>query len=359
MANRDILALGTSAGGFMALRHLAARFRPGLPASVLVVIHLPSEFNSALDVLLTQAGPLPAKFAADGDPLERGQIYIAPPASHLLVDGARLRLGRGPRENHARPAIDPLLRSAALCCGPRTVGIVLTGTLGDGASGLAALKQCGGVTVVQDPDDAAFPEMPTAALRNSKPDHVVGLQDMPSLIEALLNQPAGAAVAIPEPIRQEVEIARNGYASPPTTDRVAAMDCLGRRSVLACPDCHGVMWELEDGDLVRYHCHVGHAYVADRMSLELDESLARALASALRALDDRISLVERLKQQAEEANRQQLVRSWTLKARELEEQATVIRDAMGRADKVRHVPGAASRTFVDGEPVAAPAGSER
>src|SRR5262245_46053721 len=194
MANRDILALGTSAGGIDALRFLAREFKKDLQASVLVLIHLSSQFRSVLDAILTQAGPLTATFAKDGEALRHGHIYIGPPERHLIVDGDRLRLGKGPRENHARPAIDPMFRSAALCCGPRTVGVVLTGTLYDGASGLQAIKQCGGITVVQDPSDAAYPEMPATALNRSTPDHVVSLVSMPALLEKLVRQPAGAPV---------------------------------------------------------------------------------------------------------------------------------------------------------------------
>ena len=197
MTHRDILAIGTSAGGFEALRFLAGEFPPDLPASVLVVIHLSSQFRSTLDAILTQGGPLPASFAQDGEKFERGRIYIAPPERHLLVDSERLRLGWGPRENHAKPALDPLFRSCALCCAPRAIGAVLTGALGDGAAGLLALKQCGGITVVQDPSDAAFPEMPTTALTRLKPDHVVGLSGMPALFDALVRRPAGQ----PTPVR--------------------------------------------------------------------------------------------------------------------------------------------------------------
>jgi two-component system, chemotaxis family, protein-glutamate methylesterase/glutaminase len=146
---------------------------------------------------LTSAGPLPAAFAADGERLKKGRIYIAPPDRHLLVDGDRLSLGSGPRENNARPALDPMLRAAALCCGFRSVGVVLTGTLGDGASGLWALQQCGGMTVVQDPKDAAFPEMPLTALNRARSDHVVPLADMPALLESLAHQPAGEPVCRP------------------------------------------------------------------------------------------------------------------------------------------------------------------
>jgi two-component system chemotaxis response regulator CheB len=150
------------------LSFLAKSLPRNLPAAVLVTIHLPSRSRSTFDQILTRAGPLPATFAKDGDILNKSRIYIAPPDRHLIVDGDRLSLGEGPRENNARPAIDPMLRSAAVCCGSRVVGAVLTGTLGDGASGLWTISQAGGITIAQDPKDAAFPEMPLTALDRGK-----------------------------------------------------------------------------------------------------------------------------------------------------------------------------------------------
>ena len=141
MANRDVLAVGTSAGGVEALIFLAKHFPRDFPASVLVTIHLPRHGPSSLDEVLSHAGPSPAVFAIDNDTLRKGRIYIAPPDRHLIVDDDRLSLGEGPRENNTRPAIDPMLRSAAVCCGPRAIGVVLTGTLGDGASGLWAVRR--------------------------------------------------------------------------------------------------------------------------------------------------------------------------------------------------------------------------
>jgi two-component system, chemotaxis family, protein-glutamate methylesterase/glutaminase len=328
MANRDVLAIGTSAGGFEALRFLAGEFSHDFPASVVVVIHLSSQFRSELDAILTQAGPLPASFAVDGEKLERGHIYIAPAERHLIVESGHLRLGSGPRENNARPALDPLFRSAALCCGPRTVGAVLTGTLGDGAAGLSALKQSGGITVVQDPDDAAFAEMPTTALIRSQPDHVVGLAGMPALFEKLARQPAGQAVPPSSSLEYEVNIASGGRGS------MKEMDRIGRRSVLACPDCHGVMWEIDEGELVRYRCHVGHAYSAEIMSLALDENLKLAFGSALRALDERVALARKLEAQASTASRTRMAESWAAKAREFEEEARIIRDSIRRTDEI-------------------------
>jgi len=328
LANRDVLAIGTSAGGFEALRFLAGEFPANLPASVLVVIHLSSQFRSTLDAILSQAGPLPATFAKDGERMKKGRIYIGPPEQHLLVEGDVIRLGMGPRENNSRPAIDPLFRSAALCCGPRTVGAVLTGTLGDGAAGLQALQHSGGLTVVQDPSDAAFSEMPATALSRLRPDHVVGLAGMPALLEELVRQPSGAPSPVREGLAYEVEIARGGRGT------MSSMDRIGRRSVLACPDCHGVMWEIDEGELVRYRCHVGHAYSAELMSLALDENLTRALASALRALDERVALARKLQKQEREHGRIKLADSWGRKASEFEAEAGVIRDSIRRADEI-------------------------
>lgn len=328
MAKRDILAIGASAGGFEALRFLASEFPPDLAAAVLIVIHLPSQFRSTLDAILTQAGPLPAKFAEDGEHAKKSHIYIAPPENHLLVNGDQLQLGHGPRENNTRPAIDPLFRSAALCCAPRTIGVVLTGTLGDGASGLWRLKQSGGITVIQDPADAAYPEMPATALRRSTPDHLIGLAGMPGLLSKLVGQPAGEAMPVPAEVKYEVRIARGEPGS------MSEMDRVGRRSVLACPECHGIMWEIDEGELVRYRCHIGHAYTAELMSLALDENLRRALASGLRALEERVALAQRLHQQASDSGHVRVAESWARKAQEFEEEQKLLRESLRRIDQV-------------------------
>ena len=330
-ANRDIVAIGTSAGGVKALTYLAARLPSDFPAAVLVTIHLPSDARSEFDRILTRAGQLPASFAADGDALSKGRIYIAPPGRHLILDEDKLSLGRGPRENHARPAIDPMLRSVAIRSGPRSIGVVLTGTQSDGASGLWAVKQCGGIAVVQDPADAAYPEMPLTALNRSQPHHVVHLQMMPALLETLVKQPPGEDRPVPESLRYEVEIARSGRAS------MNGMDRLGRRSVLTCPDCNGVLWEIDENELVRFRCHLGHAFGAELMNLAIEENLRRALGSALRALEERTVLVEKLYNQAAAQGHDQIAQHWARKKAESEEEAEVIRQAISRADEIAAV----------------------
>jgi two-component system, chemotaxis family, protein-glutamate methylesterase/glutaminase len=327
MAGRDIVAIGTSAGGFEALRFLAKGFDRDFPASILVTIHLSLEFRSHLDQLLSAAGPLPATFATDGEFRKNGRIYIAPPGRHLLVDQERLWLGVGPRENNARPAVDAMLRSIAVCCGYRAIGVVLTGTLGDGASGLSALEQTGGLTVVQNPKDAAFSEMPENAIRRDDPEHVVDLREMPALLDALVRKPAGDPVAVPDKLRYEVEVARNGRAS------MEKMDWLGQRSVFTCPDCGGIMWEIKDGDLTRYRCHIGHAYTQETITTGVDERLKHALATALRTLNERVALITKLRDEAGEKRRPNLVKGWSTQAREFERDANVIRDAINRLER--------------------------
>ena len=328
MANRDLVAIGTSAGGVDALLTLARKLPSAFPASILITIHLPEHFRSSLDELLNRSGPLPAKFAAHGETIRKSHIYIAPPGRHLIVDGQKLTLGTGPRENNTRPAIDPMLRSAALCCGPRSVGVVLTGTLGDGASGLWTIRRCGGIAVVQEPSDAAFADMPMNALNQAQPDHVVRLKDLPRLLETLVDEPSGRAAETPSGLRYEVEVARGGSAN------MSNMDRIGRRSVLTCPDCDGVMWEIEEDDLVRFRCHLGHAYTSEVMSVALDESVRRALGSGLRALEERIALFKKLAKQAHNQGSARVAVAWTEKADELEGEADTIRKAIKRVEDV-------------------------
>jgi two-component system chemotaxis response regulator CheB len=329
MANRDLIAIGTSAGGVDALLKLARDLPARIPAAILVTIHMSPHFKSELDVLLSRVGPLRASFPKDGEPCRKGHIYIAPPDRHLLVVGERFQLGHGARENNTRPAIDPMLRSAAVCCGSRSIGVVLTGTLGDGASGLFALDACGGISVVQDPQDAAFADMPLNALSRVRADHVVPLAQMPALLDSLAHQQAGEPVPAPAGIAFEVEVASGGKA------KMEDMDRLGRRSALTCPDCHGVMWEIDEGELVRFRCHVGHSYTAELMSLALDENLRRAMASALRALEERVTLARKLQKQAESEGHNLLAANWREKADEFQANLDTVRRAVRRMDDLR------------------------
>jgi two-component system chemotaxis response regulator CheB len=329
MQTRNILAIGTSAGGVEALLFLAKSFPASFPAAIVITIHLPSQFRSELDQILDAVGPLPASFAQDGEPVNQGRIYIAPPDRHLLLDRNRFVLGAGPSENNARPAVDAMLRSVASCCGGRAIGVVLTGTLGDGASGLWALALCGGVTVVQDPQDAAHPQMPISAMNRLMPDHVVPLAGMPALLKSLVDQPAVETMPLPERIKLEIDVARGREASMREMDRV------GQRSVLTCPDCGGLLWKIEDGNIVRYRCHTGHAYAAEVMNVVLDENVRRALASAHRAHRERNALLENMGARAESAGDHDLAELWRKRATEARDEMSVVEDALQRLGRLK------------------------
>src|SRR5437660_7499134 len=187
-AHRDIIVIGASAGGVAALQEVVARLPEDLPATVLIVVHVPAWYPSVLPKILSRAGPLRASHARDGEAIECGRIYVAPPDHHLLISDGRLRLARGPRENHNRPAIDPLFRSAADAFGARVIGVVLSGSLGDGTAGLQAVKTAGGVAAVQDPSEAAFPDMPASALAWVKMDHCAAIEDIGPLLARLVSE---------------------------------------------------------------------------------------------------------------------------------------------------------------------------
>jgi two-component system chemotaxis response regulator CheB len=272
----------------------------------------------------------------DGEPLTRGHVYIAPPDRHLLADDGRLRVVHGPKENRHRPAIDPLFRSVAWSYGPAAVGVVLTGTMSDGAAGLWAVQTGGGVTVVQDPADAAFPEMPTNALLTLDVDYRLPLDDIGPLLTGLVRRPVRAAVSPRPPgLRKEIDMVIGEKDT-----NVHDLDGLGTPSGFTCPACHGALWELRDGELVRYRCHVGHGFSAESLLDEQNEAVEGALQSALRALEEQAAAARRLSQRFA-GQAPPLKERYERQAEEHEAAAAVIRrvanrDYPGRQDQGEH-----------------------
>ena len=282
---RDLVVIGASAGGVDALQELVRDLPAEFPAAVLVVLHVASTGTSVLPQILARQGPLPAAFATDREQLRRGQIYVAPADHHMLVHDGHIELTQGPRENGHRPAIDPLFRSAARVGGPRTIGVVLSGLLDDGASGLAFIKACGGGALVQDPDDALFPSMPKAAM---------------ALVHVDRTAPArGLAAALCTLVEERVELVDR--LEPEGMDRVELEDPAetatlvhGPPSALTCPECGGALWEQQDGPSLRFACHVGHAYSVASLVEEQGRALETTLWSAVRALEERADMHRRL-----------------------------------------------------------------
>jgi two-component system, chemotaxis family, protein-glutamate methylesterase/glutaminase len=286
--NRDLVVVGASAGGVEALIRLVRELPPDLPAAVLVVLHMPPDGMSNLGPILSRAGHLPARQARDGDEIEPGRILVARPDHHLLVRDGRVVLSRGPHENLQRPAIDPLFRSAALNADGRTVGVVLSGALDDGAAGLQTIAQAGGLTVVQDPSDALVPSMPTSAMELVDVDEVLSADDIGRHLPELLRAPKGdnrMDDRARQALQGEVEAAQAGTTTEGTPD--------GKPSVYGCPDCGGVLWEVDE-DGFRFRCRVGHAYTARSLLAAENAGLEDALWAALRALEEQESLSRRM-----------------------------------------------------------------
>ena len=261
----SVVAFGASAGGVDALTRVVADLPEDLGAPVLVVLHTGATERSYLPAILGRAGALPAEQARDGARLEPNRIYVAAPDHHLLVADGCVRVVRGPHENGHRPAIDPLFRSAALSYRERAIGVVLSGALDDGAAGSAAISRLGGRVLVQDPGEAAFPDMPRNAIEAEHPHAVLPLEKL------------GAAV---------VSLVR--------TAAISRERLFGDLSPFGCPSCGGVLWEAPDDDQIQFRCRIGHAFGAETLLAAQSQSLDASLAAGLRALRERADLARRV-----------------------------------------------------------------
>lgn len=326
---RDIVVIGASAGGIEALTTIVAHLPHDLPSALFVVVHVPSEAPSSLAQILSRAGALPAQTAQDKTPIEHERIYVAPPDRHLLLTADEIRVVSGPRENRHRPAIDPLFRSAAVSFGRRVVGIVLSGALNDGTAGLLAIKRAGGIAMVQDPATAAFSGMPKSALTYVSIDWSLSL---PALAEKVVELATGkvqeleGSVTMEEmddeqksEMRVETEIAG---LNPHT---VTQAPHYGKISSYTCPDCHGPLWEIQDGPLLRFRCRVGHAFTAESMFEGQADNVEEALWMALNILEESEQLYTRLAGGARERQHRWISEQFEQKLRTVKKRSAVIR----------------------------------
>jgi two-component system, chemotaxis family, protein-glutamate methylesterase/glutaminase len=278
-----VIGIGASAGGVEALRAVVAQLPADLDAAVCVVLHLPASGKSLLAPILDRASPLPVAVAVDGERVIPGRVYVAPADHHLLVEQGRIVLSRGPKENGARPAVDPTLRALALACGPRAVGVILSGALGDGSAGAAAVLAAGGVVVVQDPSEAVVPSMPESALL------AVG-----GRATVLAAHDIGAALAELADARRSVreDVAMLPQPRGPEEGPAPAPD--GALTALTCPECGGPLWDSTQGDASGYRCRVGHVYSEDALVDAQADSVEAALWMAVEVLEERAELLRRV-----------------------------------------------------------------
>jgi two-component system, chemotaxis family, protein-glutamate methylesterase/glutaminase len=319
MANRDLVVIGGSTGAIEPLKIVLSMLPVNFPASVLVVIHIPSNSTGIFTTVASAAGPLPVKNAEDGELFKPGQVYLAPANHHLLVIDNKLKLGSGPRENLVRPAIDPLFRSAALSRGPRVIGIVLSGMLNDGASGLATVKRAGGLALVQTPADSIASEMPLAALEATPVDLSAPAVDLAQTLIRFVQEPAGPSVPIANDVRLEIDIAAGGRTDTQLVEKMAHV------TALTCPDCGGVLSEVNDSRPLRFRCQVGHAYTAKTLLSEQEDSVDEAMRVALRIIEERATLVGKMSADAARTNRLGMAEMYEERATEYRNHAELLR----------------------------------
>src|SRR5579883_3325285 len=281
MAGRhDIIVVGASAGGVEALQVLVRGFPADLPAAVFVVLHTAPRSKSLLPEILTRHGPLPARHAVDGEAIQSGRIYVAPPDHHLTVEKGHMHLNCGPKERHCRPCINVLFRTAAAAYRERVIGVVLSGDLDDGTAGLWEIEHRGGITVVQHPEEATFPSMPLSALREVEVDHTVRVAAMGPLLARLA---------------WDGERLGHESSSASVTSEGTQMD--PQLTDLTCQECRGTIWELHRGRSKDFRCRVGHSYSARSFLASHYSAQEKALYAAIVALEEGASLSSRLADQ--------------------------------------------------------------
>ncbi len=324
MSKHDIIVIGASAGGIEALKKLVAQLPDNFLGTLFIVLHISPEHRSVLPQILARLCPLPVVHATDSDAIQSGRIYVAPPDHHLIVEQGLVRVTRGPKENRFRPSVDVLFRSAARAYGKRVIGVVLTGALDDGAAGMFAVQERGGIAVVQDPFDALYPSMPISAMKAVAVDHCVPISELGSLLVSLTNEAIQDLGVFPVSEQMEIEV---GVAREDNAFKHGVMK-LGEPSPYTCPECHGVLLRLKQGKLIRFRCHTGHAYSPNSLLVEVTKSIDDALWNTLRGIEESEMLMSHIAQHLREANDVDTAELFLQKADDAQRRADLVRQAV-------------------------------
>lgn len=315
-----------------ALRAVTAALPRDFPAAVFVVMHIPPHSPSELPEILAREGPLPAGAAEDEQAIEPGRVYVAPPDHHLLLEPGRTLVKRGPKENRSRPSVDALFRSAAYSYRARVIGVVLSGALDDGTSGLWSVKRLGGRTIVQEPSDAGVPDMPNSAIEHVEVDHVAAAAEIGPLLAELAGKPAARAPDVAardvERLKLEIEIA--------TQDDAFERGVMnwGELTPFTCPECHGILVQLNEDTISRFRCHTGHAFSISALLAGVDESVESLFWQAMRGLEENTMLLRHMAEHFAEAGEKEVAELFFDKAHEKGKLARAIHDSLPRHEQV-------------------------
>jgi two-component system chemotaxis response regulator CheB len=327
MSKRDIIVVGASAGGVAALVDFVKSLPSNLDASIFVVLHTAPYSPSQLPQVLSKAGELNATHAKDGEEIEKGQIYIAPPDHHLILEkGNRIAVRKGPKENRFRPSVDALFRSAAFVYGPRVVGIVFSGLLDDGTSGMWNIKRCGGVTIIQNPEDAQYPSMPKNVLQYVDVDHITTAAQAGAVVTELVGMKAPQRPNLSkedlELLKMEVIIAMRDNAF-----EIGILD-MGKLSTFTCPECHGALVSFEEGQMLRYRCHTGHAYTTNSLLASISIAAEEQLWKAMQNLEATTMLLNQIADHYHAAGKVKIAKQFKQKAEMIAKRARTVHDSI-------------------------------
>ena len=291
MSKRNIIVIGASAGGFEAIKKVVAGLPRDLDAALFIVWHMSADTIGILPNVLNKLGTLPATNARDLEEIKMGHIYVAPPDRHLLLEPDHVRVTKGPKENRFRPAVDPLFRSAAYHFGSRVIGVVLSGALDDGTSGLWTIKQRRGICIVQDPVEAEMPAMPLNALKEVHVDYTLSVAEIGPLIAELSSKQAKEFkyqnLEENKKTEMELQIALQSDHPVPLLD-------MAKLSPFSCPECNGVLATMRDGNRIRYRCHTGHAFSADSLLAAISEKTEETLWNVVREMQETVMLLNHI-----------------------------------------------------------------
>jgi two-component system chemotaxis response regulator CheB len=323
MEKRNIVVIGASAGGFEVLKKIVQNLPPDFNASVFIVWHMSPDLRGILPDVFNRLNTVKASNAYDKEPIRLNHIYVAPPDHHLLIEEGQVRVTRGPKENRFRPAVDPLFRSAAYAYGSRVIGVVLSGSLDDGTAGLWRIKANGGIAVVQSPADAEVPSMPQNAMLEVQVDYSVPADELAALLVKLSGEEVENTVIMKDKkTKIEIDIAAEANALTQ-----GSLD-IGALSPYTCPECHGVLSKIMDGNITRFRCHTGHAYSADTLLAGLTEKIEDGLYNAIRGMDESVLLLNHIGDHYAESNLPKLAAVYFKKAKEAEERSNLVRKAV-------------------------------
>lgn len=325
---RNVVVIGASAGGVEAMIGLFRSLPTDYPGAIFVVQHMPAYAKSNLDLVLQSYTELKVKKGDDGEKIEGGTVYVARSDQHLMVERDRVVISKGPRENRFRPAVDTLFRSAAHAYRDRVVGVVLSGALNDGTSGMWTINRLGGTTIVQDPEEAMFADMPSNVMEYTTVDYKLPVVQIGPLLHTLAGKEIEPTVKqdrfdINEPLL-EVEL---GIAKGKNGLKMGITE-MGTPSPLACPECHGALTQFQEGKLLRFRCHTGHAHTGESLLASIQENVEKSMWEVMRGMEESNLLLGRMAEQLQRSDRQPLADKYRQEAERIQRQAGSVQRAI-------------------------------